>query len=100
MVPAGRAAHCAGAGEPAPQGGLAHTVSLVTGAARRLPGGLGMGANDLPITNWRRRSTFRHHLKTSYVWGYLLSLTRHLGCLTDAVALYRKQVLPVPSCML
>lgn len=54
MVPAGRAAHCAGAGEPAPRGGLAQTVSLAPGAARRPPGGLGMGADDLPTTNWRR----------------------------------------------
>jgi hypothetical protein len=42
MVPAGRAAHCAGAGEPAPRGGLAQTVSLAPGAARRPPGGLGI----------------------------------------------------------
>jgi hypothetical protein len=46
--------HCAGAGEPAPWGGLAQTVSLAPGAARRPPGGLGMGADDLPTTNWRR----------------------------------------------
>jgi hypothetical protein len=38
---AGRAAHCAGAGEPAPRGGLAQTVmSLAPGAARRPPGDL------------------------------------------------------------
>jgi hypothetical protein len=55
MVPAGRAAHCAGAGEPAPRGGLAPTVmSLAPGAARPPPGGLGIGADDLPTTNWRR----------------------------------------------
>jgi hypothetical protein len=53
MVPAGRAAQCcAGAGEPAPRGGLAQTVmSLAPGAA---PGGLGIGADDMPTTNWRR----------------------------------------------
>jgi hypothetical protein len=34
MVPAGRAAHCAGAGEPALQGDLAQTVSLAPGVAR------------------------------------------------------------------
>jgi hypothetical protein len=54
MVPAGLAAHCAGAGELAPWGGLTQTVSLVPGEARRPPGGLGMGADDLPTTNWRR----------------------------------------------
>jgi hypothetical protein len=54
MVPAGRAAHCVGAGEPAPRGGLAQTVSLAPGAARRPLGGLGIGADDLPTTNWRR----------------------------------------------
>jgi hypothetical protein len=42
-------AHCAGAGEPAPRGGLAQTVmSLAPGAARRPPVGLGIGADDLP----------------------------------------------------
>jgi hypothetical protein len=45
MVLAGRAAHCAGAGELVPRGGLAQTVSLVPGAARRPPGGLGIGAH-------------------------------------------------------
>jgi hypothetical protein len=54
MVPAGQAAHRTGAGEPAPWGGLAQTVSLVPGAAHRPPGGLGMGADDLPTTNWRQ----------------------------------------------
>jgi hypothetical protein len=55
MVPAGQAAHRAGAGEPAPRGGLAQTVmSLAPGAAGRPPGGLGIGADDLPTTNWRR----------------------------------------------
>jgi hypothetical protein len=44
MVPAGRAAHCAEAGEPAPRGGLAQTVSLTLGAARRPPGDLGNGS--------------------------------------------------------
>jgi hypothetical protein len=50
MVLAGRAAHRAvRAGEPAPRGGLAQTVmSLAPGAARRPPGGLGIGADDLP----------------------------------------------------
>jgi hypothetical protein len=66
----------AGAGEPAPRGGLAQTVSLApAGAARRPPGGLGIGADDLPTTHQLATdacSTFRHHL-TSYVWGYLLS---------------------------
>jgi hypothetical protein len=42
------------AGEPAPRGGLAQTVSLAPGAAHRPPGGLGRGADDLPTTNWRR----------------------------------------------
>jgi hypothetical protein len=51
MVPAGRAAHCAGAGEPAPRlgaGGLAQPVMSLApaGAARRPPGGLGIGADD------------------------------------------------------
>jgi hypothetical protein len=50
-----RAAHRAGAGEPAPRGGLAQTVmSLAPGAARRPPGGLGIGVDDLPTTNRRR----------------------------------------------
>jgi hypothetical protein len=63
MVPAGRAAHCAGAGEPAPWGGLAQTVmSLAPGAARHPPGGLGIGADDLPTTNWQRRTK---HVYTS-----------------------------------
>jgi hypothetical protein len=36
-------------------GGLAKTaMSLAPGAARRQPGGLGIGADDLPTTNWRR----------------------------------------------
>jgi hypothetical protein len=29
-------------------------MSLAPGAARRPPGGLGIGADDLPTTNWRR----------------------------------------------
>jgi hypothetical protein len=28
-------------------------MSLAPGAARRPPGGLGIGADDLPTTNWR-----------------------------------------------
>jgi hypothetical protein len=54
--------------EPAPRGGLgglAQTVSLARpGAARRPPGGLGMGADDLPSNHQLATdaSTFSHHL--------------------------------------
>jgi hypothetical protein len=62
MVLAGRAAHCAGAVRaltPLRVRGLAHTVSLAPGVASCPPGGLGMGADDLPTTSWRR---------TQYIW--------------------------------
>jgi hypothetical protein len=80
MVPAGLAAHCAGAGQPGPsgEGGLAQTVSLAPGGARRQPGGRGMAADDLPTTNWRRTHavhTCSDHL-ISCVWGYLLFYSR------------------------
>jgi hypothetical protein len=45
---------------PLARGGLAQTISslLAPGAARhrRPPGGLGIGADDLPTTNWRPRT--------------------------------------------
>jgi hypothetical protein len=79
MVSAGReSAHCPGAGEPAPRGGLAQTVSLATGsAARRPPGGLGMGADDLYANHHLATDAahaFNHQLTAGYTWGYLLSI--------------------------
>jgi hypothetical protein len=75
MVPAGQAAHCAGAGEPAPRGGMAQTVSLAPGAARRPPGGMGMGADDRSANHQLATDAARLviTLLAIYVWGYLLS---------------------------